>query len=42
MSKILNDNANVVSPEHSIEHNPFGGVAYVPVSSVTVPGTFWF
>ena len=31
MSKILNGNSNVVSPEHAIDHNDFGGVAYVPV-----------
>ena len=34
MSKILNENANVGSPEHSIAHNEFGGVAYAPVRSL--------
>ena len=33
MSKILNENANVGSPDHSIAHNGFGGVAYAPVRS---------
>ena len=33
MSRLMNDNANVVNPEHAIDHNSFGGVAYVPVSS---------
>lgn len=36
MSKILNENANVGSPEHSIAHNGFGGVAYAPVRSFFV------
>ena len=33
MSRLMDDNANVVNPEHAIDHNSFGGVAYVPVSS---------
>ena len=33
MSRLMEDNANVViSPEHAIDHNSFGGVAHVPVS----------
>ena len=31
MSKIMNENANVVNPEHAIDHNSFGGIAYFPV-----------
>ena len=32
MSRLMDDNSNVVNPEHAIDHNSFGGVAYVPVS----------
>ena len=28
---VMNENANVVNPEHAIDHNSFEGVAYVPV-----------